>query len=101
MDIQSQTIGILPHPDNSLVAVGLVNPYSTRGTNAVGVQEDHDLSNDFLGFPGLNYPLLTFRTDAVKVCEAFRRLFNDVKHLLAKGLDQLFRKVRPDTFDHP
>ena len=65
------------------------------------VQEDHNLPDDFLGFPGFDHPLFAFGTNAVKVCQAFRCLLNDVKHLLPKGLDQFFRKVRADAFDHP
>src|SRR5262249_43940807 len=51
--------------------------------------------------PRLDHPLFAFGTNAVKVSQPFGRLLNDVKHLLAKGLDQLFGKVRSDTFDHP
>src|SRR5215510_17720 len=86
VDIQSKAIGILPHPGNSLVAIGLVNPDSPCGPDAMRVQKDHDLPDDFLGFPGFDHPLFPFRTDTVKVCEAFRRLLNDIKHLLAKRL---------------
>jgi len=64
------------------------------------VQKDHDLPDDFLGFPRLDHPLLAFGTNAVEVGQALRRLLNDIKDLCPKGLDQLFRKVRPDTFDH-
>src|SRR5262249_57722321 len=65
MDIECQTIGILPHAWNGLAAIGLVNADGTRGPNAMGVQEDHNLSDDLLGFPGLNHPLFAFRANAV------------------------------------
>src|SRR5262249_54356267 len=85
---------------NSLVTVGLVNPYRTGRPHAVRVQEDHDLSNDFLGFPGFDDSLFAFGANAVKFGQPFGRLLNNVKDLLAKGLDEFFGKVRPDAFDH-
>src|SRR5205823_170648 len=101
MDIEGQSIGILPHLHNGVIAVGLVNPDSSGRSNAMRVQEDHDLADDFLGFPGLDDSLFAFGTNAVEVGQTLRGLLNDIKHLLAKGLDQLFGKVRPDAFDHP
>ena len=65
------------------------------------VQEDHDLADDFLGFPGLDDSLFAFGTNAVEVGQTLRCLLNNIKDLLAKGLDQLFGEVRSNTFDHP
>jgi len=101
MDIQGQAIRILLHPDNGVVAVGLVNAHSTCRPDPMGVEEDHNLANHFLGGPGLDHPLFTFRTNAVEVRQAFGRLLNDIKHLFAKGMDQFLGKVRANAFDHP
>jgi hypothetical protein len=101
VNVEGETIGILLDAGNRLVAIGLVNAHSTRCPNAMRVQEDHNFSDDFLGFPGLNDPLFAFGTNAVKVSQPFGRLLNDVKDLLPKGLDQFFRKVWADPFDHP
>ena len=65
------------------------------------MQEDHDLSDDLLGFPGLDHPLLAFGANAVKVGQPFGGLLNDVKDLSPEGLDQFFGKVRANAFDHP
>ena len=87
MDVEGQTVGILLDPGNGLVAVGLVNADGSGSANAMGVQENHDLPDDFLGFPGLHDPLLAFGANTVEVGQAFGGLFNDFKDLLAKGLD--------------
>src|SRR4029079_794216 len=79
----------------------LVNTDSTSGPNPMRVQKDHNLSNDFLCFPGLDYSFFAFRANAVKVGQTLGCLLNDIKDLLTKGLDQLFGKVWADAFDHP
>src|SRR2546426_4722607 len=101
MDVEGQAIGILPHSGNGFIAIGLVNADRSGGANAMRVQEDHDLANDFLGFPGLNHPLLAFGANTVKVGQPFGRLLNDIEHLCPKGLDQFLGKVRANAFDHP
>src|SRR5215510_12278204 len=101
MDIQSKAIGILPYPGNGLVAIGLVNPDSPCGPDAMRVQEDHDLPDDFLGLPRLDNSLFAFGANAIEVGQPFRRLFNDIKHLLTKRLDEFFGEVWANTFDHP
>src|SRR5215470_20038 len=101
MNIEGQAIGILPYPGNGLVAIGLVNLHSTGRPHAMRVQEDHDLSDDFLGLPRLDDSLFAFGANPIELSQPFGRLFNDVKHLLAKGLDEFFSEVRTNTFDHP
>src|SRR5262249_54223868 len=100
MDIEGQAIGILPHVCNGLIAVGLVNPDSTRGPNAVRMQEDHDLSDHFLLSPCCNDPLSAFGTNAVEVRQPFGGLLNDVKYLRAKRLDEFVGEVGANAFDH-
>jgi hypothetical protein len=65
------------------------------------VQEDHNLSNHFLGRPGIDHPLFAFRTNAVEFGQAFRGLLNDVKDGFPEGMDQFFGKVRTNAFGHP
>src|SRR5215831_8382075 len=101
MDVERQAIGILLDAGNSLVTVGLVNPYRTGRPHAVRVQEDHDLSNDFLGFPGFDDSLFAFGANPIELSQAFRGLLNHVKHLLTKRLDEFFGEVRANAFDHP
>ena len=65
------------------------------------VQEDHNLPDDFLSFPCLDDPLFAFGANPVKFGQAFGGLLNNIKNLFLEGLDQFFRKVRANTFDHP
>src|SRR5262249_52158439 len=94
MDVQGEAIGILADSDNGIVAIGLVNTHSSSCSDAMRVQEDHNLSNHFLGGPGLDHPLFAFRTNAVEFGQAFRGLLNDVKDGFPEGMDQFFGKVR-------
>ena len=64
------------------------------------VQEDHDLANDLLRFPGLHHAAVRLGPMPSRSCQALRGLLNDVKHLLAKGLHQFSGKVRANAFDH-
>ena len=101
MNIERQAIGILLYADNRLAAIGLVNPHSPRRPHPMRVQEDHDLPDHLLRLPRLDHPLFAFGTNAVEVGQTLRGLLNDIKHLLPKGLDQLFGKVWANAFDHP
>ena len=65
------------------------------------VQKDHNLSNNLLGRPRFNHPLLAFGTNPVKLGQTLRGLLNNIKDLFLEGLDQFFRKVRANAFDHP
>src|SRR5215813_8828817 len=100
VDIERQPIRILLDAGNSLVAVGLVDTDGSGSANAMGVEEDYNLPDHFLGLPRFDDALFAFGANAVKFGQAFGGLRNDVKDLRAKGLDQLFGKVRADAFDH-
>jgi hypothetical protein len=101
MDVEGQAIGILLHSCNGLVAVRLVDTDGSGSANAMRVEEDHDLANDFLGFPGFDDSLFAFRANPVKFGQAFGRLLNHIKDLLPKGVHEFFGKVRANAFDHP
>src|SRR5215510_7695227 len=101
MDIERQPIRILLDAGNRLVTIGLINTDGPSRPHPMRVEEDHDLPDDFLGLPRLDHSLFAFGANPIELSQPFRRLFNDIKHLLTKGLDQLFSKMRPDTFDHP
>src|SRR5713101_6638537 len=78
MNVEGQAIRILLDAGNGLVAVSLVNANSSGSSNAMGVQKDHDFSDDLLGRPGLNHPLFAFGTNAVELSQTVRCLLNDV-----------------------
>ena len=87
VNVEGQAIGILLDPGNGFVAIGLVNADGAGRTNAMGVQEDHDLADDLLRRPGFHHPLFAFGTNAVEFCQALGCLLNDVKDFFPKGLD--------------
>ena len=101
MDVQGQAIRILPDSNDSLIAIGLVNADSSGRPDTMGMEKHHNLADNFLCFPRLDHPLLTFRTNAIELGEAFRCPLNDVKNRFPKRLDQFFGKVRPNAFHHP
>src|SRR5262249_29296887 len=100
VEVRGEPIGILPHSGDGLIAVGLVNPHRAGSANAMGVEEDHDLSDDFLGLPRLDHSLFAFGANPIEFSQAFGGLLNHVKHLLAKGLDEFFGEVWANAFDH-
>jgi hypothetical protein len=65
------------------------------------MEEHHDLPDHLLFGPGINNSLLPLGTNAIEVCEAVRRLLNDVKDCFPESLDQFLGKVWTNPFDHP
>ena len=101
VNIEGQAIRILLDAGNGFVAIDFVNADSPCGPDAVGVQEDHNFPDDFLGLPRFDDSLFAFGANPVKFGQAFGGLLNDVKDLLLKGLDQFFGEVWANAFDHP
>lgn len=74
---------------------------TARAADAMGLQKDHDLANDFLLGPGIGDAPLALATNARECQQLFRVVLDDVEHPLAKGLDQFMCEMRPYTLDHP
>ena len=70
-------------------------------TDAIAVQEQHNLPNHFLLCPACDDPLSALRTDPGYLAEAIGLLLDDVEHGFAEGPHQLLRVHRPDASDHP
>src|SRR5215468_8694201 len=101
MDIERQPIRILLDAGNRLVTIGLVNTDGPSRPHLMRVQEDHDLPDDFLGLPRLDHSLFAFGANPIELSQPFGRLFNNVKHLLAKRLDEFFGEMWANALDHP
>jgi hypothetical protein len=82
------------------LAVGLVNPHRPAGADAVGVQEDHDLADDFLLRPGFIDALAALGADASYVLQPGGLLLDDVENLLAELLHELLGVYRANALDH-
>jgi hypothetical protein len=52
-NVTGQAIWVLGHHLNGVRAVGLVDAHGARPSDAVGVQEHHDLADDLLFGPGV------------------------------------------------
>ncbi|MFM2006653.1 MAG: hypothetical protein RLZZ09_2308, partial [Pseudomonadota bacterium] len=100
VDIQSQAIGVFRDSDNGFIAIGLVDAHRPQGAKTMRLQKHHDLADDLLFGPGTGDLLLTLGPDTLEFQQAFRGLFDDVKHRFAKGTHQFLGEVRTDALDH-
>ena len=64
------------------------------------MQKDHDLSDHLLRPPGIDNPRRPHGTNPVHLAEAVRRVLDEVKDLVAKGLDELPGVDGPDAANH-
>ena len=81
-------------------AVGLVDPHRARRTDAMAVQEHHDLANDLLLGPGVGDSLGAHSADTGHLAQPFRLGLDDIEYFLAERPDHLPSIDRPDAVDH-
>src|SRR5207249_420395 len=98
-DIGRQTVGILAHKSDCLVAVSLVNADRPGRPDTVGLQEHHDRPHRFLLLPALANALQPAWADALDLLEKSRALVDDVQRPGAEDLDDLVCIVRTDALD--
>ena len=98
-NITREEIGIGTHFLDRLVAVGLINPHSAAGADAIGVEENHDLPHDFLFGPGCADRAPPFRADSPHLLQPHGLTVDNVEHTLAKFLNQLLGIDGSDAFD--
>jgi len=99
--VEGQPVGVLLHPLDCLITIGLVDAHGTGCADTMGLKKHHDLPHHLLLRPCAGHPFLAFRSDAFQLQQTLRLLLDDVENLLAEGADQLFREVRADALDHP
>src|SRR6476660_6998101 len=100
-DVACKTIWIFLHKRDRIGTVRLENADRPRRTDAMALQEDHDLSDRLLVRPTSRDPLQPDLTDPLNLSQPLWCLFDDIEDSVTEHLDQPLRKVRPDTLDHP
>src|SRR6516165_7416624 len=100
-DVAGQSVRVLRDELDSITAVGFVDAHGTRGTDAVAVQEQHDLANDLLLGPAADDALRPLGADPCHLPQTARLLLDDVKNGIPECAHQLLRVDRPDAADHP
>ena len=99
-DIPRQAIRVLADHPNRIVAIGLVDPHRPRGSNAVGVQEQHDFPDDLLLGPAGDDPCRPLGADAAHLPQPLRLLLDEIEHRLAEATHQPLGIDRTDPADH-
>ena len=97
---RAKPIGVFGHDLDGVRAVGLEDTNRPGRTDAMAVQEDHDLANDLLLGPGIGDALGADRADAGHLSKPVGLGLDDVEHLLPKRLDHLLGIDGPDAADH-
>src|SRR5262249_38666729 len=90
----------LRHKLGGIGAVGLVDAHRPRRAHTVAMQEDHDLADHLLLGPGGDDATGPYWTDAIHFPEAVRLCLDDVKYLVAEGVQQLLGIGRANAADH-
>ena len=99
-DVPGQTVGVLADHPHGVVPIGLVDSHGPRRTNAVGVQEQHDLPDDLLFRPAGDDPRRTLGADTGYLSQALRLLLDEIEHRLSETPYQTLGVDRADAADH-
>jgi len=84
-NVTGQAMGVLGHHLHGVRAVGLVDPQSARGSDAVRMQEHHDFAHDPLLGPGVDDPPGAHRADPVDLPQAAWLRLDHIEHLSPKA----------------
>ena len=98
--IAGKPVRVFRHHLHRIGTIGFEDADGARGADAVAVQEDHDLANNFLLGPGGYDPLGAHRSNAVDLSEAIRLGFDHVEDLLAESAHELLGVDRANATDH-
>jgi hypothetical protein len=99
-DVPGQTVRVLADHPHGIIAIGLVDPHRPRGTNAVGVQEQHDLPDNLLLCPASDDPCRTLDADTGNLPQTLRLLLDEIEHRLAEATHQPLGIDRANPPDH-
>ena len=99
-DIPRQAVRILADHPHCIVAIGLVDPHRPRGTDAIGMQEQHDLPDHLLLRPAGDDPGRALGADTGHLLQPLGLLLDEIEHRLAEAPHQPLGVDRPDAADH-
>ena len=88
LDVPGESIRVLLHQVDGVLAVGLEDPHGAGGGDAIGVQKHHDVADDPLIGPALDDPLGAHFANALDLAQLGRCGFDDGKHFGAEGFDE-------------
>jgi hypothetical protein len=96
-DVARQSIRILAHDGDGTVTIAFVDARGVRGTDAVRLQEHHDVANAALFLPGRLDRRDAFGAQTRDLAQPRRFLVDDAQRVGAEVVDQLACHDRPDT----
>ena len=85
---------------DGVLAVSFVNAHGPAGADAIGVQENHNVTDDLLLIPRPLDSFPALRANAVHIFQPGRRFFDNVKYPFAKFVHKLLGAYRADALDH-
>src|ERR1051325_8500122 len=85
-NVVREFVRISAHLFDGFLSVSLVDPHRSAGADAIRVQENHDITNDFLLRPGVFDPAPAHGTDAFDVFEPARFVLDNLKYFLSEFL---------------
>src|SRR5438046_4057068 len=100
-NVASQAVRVLGDQLNGIGSVGLIDPYGSRGSDAVAMEEQHDLADDLLLGPARDDLSCTLGADAGHFAQTSRLLLDNLKDVFAECPDKLPGIDRADAADHP
>ncbi len=101
VDIARQSVGILAHDVDGIVAVIFVDLGGQAGGDAVALEKEHHFLDGPLLFPGLGDHPRALASHVGHFDQTARRLLDDVERLDAKLLDDALGRGRPHALDQP
>ena len=96
----SQSIWILLHKLNRVISVSFVDFSGVRGTDIVGLEENHHIFDFTLRFPSFFYHGNTCRSNSLNFTQLIWTLFNDIQRLQSKLIDNSVGHNWTDTSNH-
>src|SRR5262249_5174060 len=99
-NVAGQTIRVFRDELNGIGTIGFVDAHRPRRADTIAVQEQHDLTDDFLLGPAGDDPLRALRADAGYLAQPRRLLFDDVKHCLTESAYELLCVDRSNAAEH-
>src|SRR5581483_3054071 len=99
-DVLRQDIGICAQSFYGAFAVGFVDPHRAARPDSMGMEENHDLADDFLFGPRRLDPPTPFRADTFDFLQPGGVVVDNIKNPLAEFSHQLAGVRRANPLNH-